>query len=365
MNRRGSALLVALVVLVGLAMLGMATLELADRSMEAARREEARVRIQAAGRSALARALARLSPDSVVGLAPGQGRQLDSVIPLPGAVAVDSIMSLSPSLLEASGTAWVSRAGGAIEARDATRELIQLIELQVAETAAVVTTGPLRIEGAGQVAGTDLPAGSLPLCLPAAGTGPAALVASAAGLWVDSSSGAGITGTPALALDSTISAGFLNRLRPSSLQVLASASAHPLLALAGAPGPSALGAGCDTTDPLNWGDPTASSSACAGYRPIIQLAPGAMVTGGVGQGVLVGTGALHLGGSFRFEGVVLARGPVVVDDSAVVTGVLLGGDSVTVRGHAAVIRSSCAVRAARDAARRLRRLQSRSWSWGP
>jgi len=98
---------------------------------------------------------------------------------------------------------------------------------------------------------------------------------------------------------------------------------------------------------------------------MIHLAAGATVSGGFGQGVLVGAGALHLGGTFRYEGVILARGPVVVEDSAVIMGVLLGGDSVTVRGAARVIRSSCAVRAAQDGIRRLRPLRSRPWSRAP
>ena len=364
MNRRGSALLVALVILVALALLGMAALDLAGRRMEAARREEARVRIQAAGRSALARAFARLSPDSVVGVSPGQVRQLDSTASSPGVVVVDSLARLSTSLFEVFGAAWISRAGGALEARDATRELVQLIELQVADTVAVVTAGPLRVEGAGQIAGTDQPAGSLPLCPPAAGTGPAAVAGSAAGLWVDSASGAGVTGTPALALDSSIVAGFLDKLRPAPFPVLAAAAQAPL-SLPVAPQPSVLGPGCDTTDASNWGDPTSSTSACAGYRPMVRLAAGAIVSGGSGQGVLLGEGPLHIEGTFRYEGVVLARGPVVVEDSAVIRGVLLGGDSVMVRGDATVIRSGCAVRAAQDAVRRLRRLQSRSWSSGP
>jgi hypothetical protein len=230
---------------------------------------------------------------------------------------------------------------------------------------AVMTPGPLRVEGAGQLSGLDQPAGNLAFCVPAAGPGPAAVAGSAAGLWVDSASGAGVTGTPALALDSSIASGFLDRLRPSSLPVLASAAAHAPLTYPAVARPNALGPGCDTTDASNWGDPTSSTALCAGYRPIIRLAAGAIVSGGFGQGVLVGVGSIHLGGDFRYEGVVLARGPVVVEDSALIMGVLLGGDSVTVRGAARVIRSSCAVRAAQDGVRRLRPLGSRSWSQAP
>ena len=174
-----------------------------------------------------------------------------------------------------------------------------------------------------------------------------------------------MTGTPALALDSSLASGFLDRLRPSPLPVLASAAAHAPLTFPAAPRPSALGPGCDTTDAFNWGDPTSSTAVCAGYRPIIRLAAGAIVSGGVGQGVLVGVGPLHIRGDFRYEGVVLARGPVVVEDSALITGFLLGGDSVTVRGAARVLRSSCAVRAAQDGVRRLRSPGSRSWSQAP
>ncbi|TFG49785.1 MAG: hypothetical protein E4H38_04485, partial [Gemmatimonadales bacterium] len=270
MNRRGSALLVSLVVLVALAILGVAALELADRRMEAGRREMARVRIQAVGRSALARAIARLIPDSALSLAPGEVGQLDSTVPLPGMVIVDSLTRLSFSLFQVSGTAWLTRPGGALEARDATRELIELIELQVAETVAVVTPGPLRVEGTAQVSGIDLAVATIPSCSTAARPGSAASVPATARVWVDSSSGAGMTGAPVLVLDSSISAGFLDRLPPSPLPVLAGAAVHSPFGGRLAPGPSFLGSSCDPSDALNWGDPASSAALCAAYRPIIR-----------------------------------------------------------------------------------------------
>jgi len=365
MNRRGTALLVALLLVVVLSMLGAAALDLADRRMESGRRDAARVRVRAAGRSALARAIAALRPDSARILGPGQSRRLDSTSPSRGMVAIDSLTPLGSSLFQVSGTAWLSRPGGGIEARDATRELVQLVELQVAETTAVITAGPLIVEGQARVSGMDQGASTSPACSASGTPGPAALVGPPGSVRVDSSAGAGLSGSPPFAVDSALTSGFLDRLVPSPFLVLAGAADHAPSTQQLTPWPTAVGARCDTSDSLNWGDPTSRVADCAGYRPMIRLAPGTMLAGGVGQGVLVAMGALHIRGSFRYEGVILVRGAVVVEDSAVIVGVLLGGDSVIVRGEARVGRSRCAIQEAEMAVARLRSLGARPWSRGP
>lgn len=69
---------------------------------------------------------------------------------------------------------------------------------------------------------------------------------------------------------------------------------------------------CDTSDPLNWGEPVRSSGgACTGYFPVIQAAGDLVIAGGRGQGVLVVDGDLTLGGGFEFYGLVLVRGTLL------------------------------------------------------
>ncbi|MDH4131810.1 MAG: hypothetical protein OEV95_08370 [Gemmatimonadota bacterium] len=365
MSRRGSALLLTLVLIVALGLLGAAALDLADRRVESARRDAALVRLRAAGRSALAAALARLDPDSALTLSMGESRRLDSTTLTQGMVALDSLTRLGPSLFQVSGTSWLPGRGGGIEARDATRELIQLVALQVTDTAAVIAVGPLLVEGSASVSGADWASSSAPACSASSAPGPAALIGPSGSVRIDSSSGANLAGSPPVLVDSAVGPGLMDRLATAPFLILAGAADHFPSISRLTPVPTARGPFCDTRDSLNWGDPTAGLADCGGYRPMIRLPRHSLLAGGMGQGVLVATGGLRIGGSFRYEGIILALGAVVVEDSAVISGVLVGGDSVTVRGEAVVTRSSCGVQEAEKAVGLVRPRPPRAWSRGP
>ena len=99
--------------------------------------------------------------------------------------------------------------------------------------------------------------------------------------------------------------------------------------------------------PLNWGDPGNPAAACGDYFPLILVQPGAVVTGGIGQGLLLALGPLSLAGDLEFEGVILGLGGVELRDAARVRGVVIARDTVRISGTASVQWSSCAANRAR------------------
>lgn len=349
MTRRGSALPAALGLLLALSLVTAAALEFANSSLESGRRRLTDARLRAAGHSALARAMSGPLADTAVALPTGSVIGVDSTARA-GIVAVDSLLRLSPAIYRLFATALESRPGRGLVARHATRQLMQLIGVEPDDTAAVVAAGPVMVEDQGTIDG-------------AGATGVLAGLLSP--IWVDSLTGAVVRGTPPLARDTGVTPALLDRSLPSPFAVLAGAADHRLALTAVTPGPSVTAGGCTVADPLNWGDPTGAALPCTGFWPMVLLPAGAIVRDGVGQGILLASGDLRLAGGFRFEGIILARGAVVVEDSTVVLGRLVAMDSVVVRGGASVTGSVPAVGAAQAAVRWLRPLPSRGWSRGP
>ena len=152
-----------------------------------------------------------------------------------------------------------------------------------------------------------------------------------------------IRGGPAVVLDSALTAARLSRLGPVSLADLLAVADHRVNGAVAAPAPVLQGGECDRLAAGNWGDPAATGGPCAGWFPIVAAAPGAVILGGVGQGMLLGTGRLELGGDFRFTGVVLALGPLELRDRVVIDGAVVALDSAALHDEVAVRWSYCAV----------------------
>jgi len=79
---------------------------------------------------------------------------------------------------------------------------------------------------------------------------------------------------------------------------------------------------------------------------LIRAGPGAVISTGAGEGVLVAFGELRLEGVASFRGVVVAAGDIELVDSASVEGVVLAGGAVRIAGDAYL--AGCR-RSARDA----------------
>jgi len=79
---------------------------------------------------------------------------------------------------------------------------------------------------------------------------------------------------------------------------------------------------------------------------LLRAGPGAVISTGAGEGVVLGSGDLRLEGEASFRGVVVAAGDIELGDQAWIEGVVLAGGAVRITGEAYL--AGCR-RAARDA----------------
>lgn len=124
---------------------------------------------------------------------------------------------------------------------------------------------------------------------------------------------------------------------------------------------------CDTTDPLNWGEPHKwNGGSCASYYPVIYAAGDLVVDGGRGQGMLIVDGDLTLQAGFEFFGVVLVRGALFGGPGGGrITGAVLlvaQRDSASTLDGIAIDFSRCAVRKSLLELARPVPVVERSWS---
>ncbi len=122
---------------------------------------------------------------------------------------------------------------------------------------------------------------------------------------------------------------------------------------------------CDRTVVSNWGAP-GSDGPCGWYRPVIHATGPVTLLGGAGQGVLLMDGPLLVTGGVRFDGVVVARGPISSSGSGgrILGGVLLAappGVWSRLDGFIRIHYSGCALGAAAGALAAGTPLARRSW----
>ncbi|MGH7634339.1 MAG: hypothetical protein ACRENC_11460, partial [Gemmatimonadaceae bacterium] len=101
---------------------------------------------------------------------------------------------------------------------------------------------------------------------------------------------------------------------------------------------------CDTSAPLNLGDPLRSlgaNSACAHFFPLEYAPESLHLSGGAGQGTLVVDGNLLMDAGARFFGVLLVRGELHLTGAARFTGVAFAS-RLTMDGDATMRLSRCA-----------------------
>ncbi|MBX6362833.1 MAG: hypothetical protein IRZ00_03100 [Gemmatimonadetes bacterium] len=337
MNRRGMALVVALVTLVVLALAAAGAVLAAARGFAAAaeRTDALRARVLAAS----AARVAALAPwPDVRGLPPSAA--------LPGPELVDGPDAAGRAVIRRLAPGWIAVEGDgrARRARAHARVLLRLLELRellaafpAAITAASVDLGATAMVDGADAAATPAPwpaawcdgaADSLAAVFGAARPGvrvaaPAALVATA---------GAVLAGEPPAEVGPPPLAGAtgLGPLDWSRLATIADRTESGTIRLA----PAVGAAGCDRTAPGNWGDPTAPTAPCADYAPLV-FAPGDLhVAGGVGQGILVVAGDLVLDFGTTFVGPILVAGNVAAASGVALDGALRAGGAVRWNGSA-------------------------------
>jgi hypothetical protein len=133
--------------------------------------------------------------------------------------------------------------------------------------------------------------------------------------------------------------------------------------------PSLTGTVCNTSDPMNWGEPTAGTgfAACFDHFPIIYAPGNVRLSGGRGQGILIVAGDLDLAGGVEFFGAVIVQGSVTSTGTG---GHVYGGlmanqvdfDPTVLTGDSVIQFSRCAIQRALNGTSVVRPVTGRAWT---
>ena len=340
MNRRGGALPLALLLLALLGALAGLVLVASRVRMLAGARALDHARLEAVARGAIEWHLLewpRLHPDTL---------PVGAAVPLPPPAWAD--VQLADSLVRTGQAGYLllsvaerHAADGSVLARSGAGQLLRLAGPASPDTAALVAIGPVSLRDSARVAGADAtPTAAWGLACPP--PGPAQPGVRSRLPTADCPGGGCASGSPSLLQDTLLGPAPAYQLGAHSVATLRAAADHRLAAGVLTPMPVTISSTCDRSAATNWGDPSPIGGLCAGWFPVIEVGDGGTVVGGVGQGVLIGAGRLVLAGGFRFAGLVLALGPLEMRDSALVEGLVIGLDSVTVGGTVSLRWSACA-----------------------
>jgi hypothetical protein len=366
-NRRGIALIVAVVALAVIGLLVAAAHLAAVESGRAGERRFMQTEAFAAAEYGVERAAANAPVAAWRAMSPGSTDSLGPWSVGRAAVSV-RVTRLGDSITPLVLIEGVGRAGAAPtrRARRTVSLTMSLAEGRFAPLGALTIAGAVAVGAGAMVEGSDLPpAGwSCPVpgpALPGIATPDAASIGVSCGV-------ACLGGAPPVAQlpaagDSSTYLAF-GDIGWAEL-VAAARTVSPM----SIPGPSASAGACLTSDPDNWGDPARGSPAapCESFFPVLH-APGDLhLGGGVGQGVLLVGGDLTVSGGARFAGIVIARGAVHAAgtggriEGAVMAASLSGGAS-GIAGPLVIAHSRCALAEAERATLRPVPIPFRGWS---
>ncbi len=132
--------------------------------------------------------------------------------------------------------------------------------------------------------------------------------------------------------------------RLSSAHLFASLDAPP--GGRGTPSPAVSMGRCETARPWNWGDPD-PGRPCSDHLVGLATTEPLRLEGGVGQGLLVTEGPLELAGT-RWRGLILAGGIVTLSDGARLEGLVRAYGGIRVEAASTLSRGACAALVALD-----------------
>jgi hypothetical protein len=366
MNRRGAALLTAVAALLALGVLGALALSAARLQVLQSQRAMEQVASAGAAQAGMARLIAQwptLRPDTL----PPSGIMSGGTTGIgPFGTSRDTVLRLGRALFMARVTGERRDAGGTVRGRDRAALLLRIALLRLRDSAAAWVSGVARVRDQARLSGGDtVPPRWTGACDSLTGREAAAVsLPSIAGLDSSGCTTAGcLTGNPIARIDSALAGtAALEGSTPESLFAMADTVVEGIVP---AVSPASIDSLCSVGAPLNWGDPDNPGRPCFDYLPLVGARSGTGLGEGTGQGVLVADGDLVLEGSFRYYGLIVARGSLRLrGQSQVVGGVLVGeapGDSLVVEGEARVLRSRCAVARALARAGRPTPIASRAW----
>jgi hypothetical protein len=247
--------------------------------------------------------------------------------------------------------------------------LIRLAQMDIAVKAGLTALGQVKVSGNSTVSGFDATppewtAASVACPTPADVTG---LMYNGT---LTKQGSAIISGAPATQLDTGLnSSNIFGGSQFAALKQLAT------LILTGnvsglAPAVTGTPAKCNTAIQNNWGAPTAPTSPCFNYFPVVYHNGDLSISGsGAGQGILLVEGNLSVQGPIDFYGPVIVTGAVNVrgtgsDDVKFYGGILaqdVNLDDSQLNGNAVVTYSSCAIKRALQGSAVPTPLSERSW----
>lgn len=359
-DRRGFALITVVLLMVGLAVLATGLVFASAQHATMAASAQDVVRARHAATSALGLAIDDWNAAERV------SDPIGSQTPLLAPTALGAGLSMSVAservaadlfLLTATGTA---ARGGRTAIGQRAASLVRSLDIagaglafDAAVVAGAVAVGEATLQGDGPDAPARDPAAAA-LCgqWPVDGAGLRTRPAVAAAL-----SDAAITGSPAVIADAD-AARFLDGIGFLDFETLA-AFARPVTDTVLSPAPVSIGASCDTTAAGSWGG---DSPPCDSHWPLLYADGDVRITGGYGQGILLARGDLVLDDGFRFRGIVIALGRVTVGD-ATIEGALIAADFAGAGGLLSLDR--CAVADALTLSPTTRRAHPPTRRWLP
>ena len=131
------------------------------------------------------------------------------------------------------------------------------------------------------------------------------------------------------------------------------------------PAPATVGTACDLQTLTNWGDPGGSSLPCGDYLTVVRISGDVTLDGGVGQGILLVNGDLHITSGFTFHGIILVTGAVDVTAQTDVRGILAAGELRSGAGPVTQLKvnySKCLTSKALEISSPLSPLATRAWN---
>lgn len=131
------------------------------------------------------------------------------------------------------------------------------------------------------------------------------------------------------------------------------------------PSPSLNGDGsCNTSDPMNWGDPLTVGLPCSDWFPIIHVTGDLLLQATQrGQGILLVDGNLTAKGGFHFYGPVIVKGSLIAEGGFTFYGGVRARSTDLGAGNAEIYYSACVLERAisNTMAARPQRLTERPW----
>jgi len=308
-ERGGFVLLLASFVLLLLSLFAGWLLLAASEEVRIARARSEMLRLRFAAESAVRIAAYEWDAAELIGMQPGQIREVGTPGELPGGVRFSaSAQRLAPGSFLIRGVGEISRER--FQASSRAGMLVRVVEpedLLASLPGAVTSAGPLRLTDGVHIAGAapNVAPPGWPAAFCSGGTGPAVVLA-AEGL-LQLGEGAVLAGEPPVAFDAELAEPDAFRFGPFTAAELGS-MADRVETGSRFPAPAYRNGECDKDRAGNWGSPLDPSGPCGDYFPLIH-APGDLeLAGGEGQGVLIVDGDLVIGAGVSFFGAVFVRG---------------------------------------------------------